>query len=220
MRGVEDTLEQGPKSMQSSPPIPPARRPSRLCLFGGSFDPVHLGHTALAAAAWHRCNLKKLIFVPAWRSPHKQDDDAPAPAAHRLAMLRLALASASWAEVSPWEIDRGGPSYSWQTADHFASEAGADVDLCWLLGADQWAKLHTWAHPEKLAALLTFLVFPRGEVPIAPRSGVRHETIDFRHPASSTVVRAAARAGQPLDGLVSPAVAAYIRKHRLYGAKK
>lgn len=202
--------------MQSSPPIPPPRRPRRLCLFGGSFDPVHLGHTTLAAAAVNRCAVQKIIFIPAWRSPHKQDRDPPAPAAARLAMLRLAVADAPWAEISGWEIERAAPSYSWQTAEHFAALAGHGTDLCWLLGADQWAALHTWARPDILAARLTFLVFPRGLEPVVPRPGFRHETIDLRHPASSTAVRAAVRAGQSLDGLVAPAVAAYIDRHRLY----
>jgi nicotinate-nucleotide adenylyltransferase len=187
--------------MQSSPSIPPPRRPRRLCLFGGSFDPVHRGHTSLAAG----------------RSPHKLEHDPPAPATDRLAMLRMALADAPWAEVSQWEIDRAAPSYSWQTADHFATLAGPDTELCWLLGADQWANLHTWAHPERLAARLTFLVFPRGPEPVLPRPGFRHEAVDIRHPASSTAVRTAARAGQSLDGLVAPTVAAYIREHGLYG---
>jgi nicotinate-nucleotide adenylyltransferase len=202
--------------MQSSPPLPPSLRPRRLCLFGGSFDPVHLGHVALAETAWRRGGLERVVFLPAWQSPHKQDEAPPAPAVHRLAMLRLALAAAPWAVVDAWEIDRGGPSYSWQTAEHFAGAAGPEVELCWLLGADQWARLHTWAHPEILAARLTFLVFPRGGTPVEPRPGVRHECIDFRHPASATAARAAARDGRPLDGLVGPEVADYIRRHGLY----
>jgi nicotinate-nucleotide adenylyltransferase len=202
--------------MQSSSSIPPPDRPRRLCLFGGSFDPVHLGHTSLAAAAITRCQLEKIIFVPAWRSPHKQDRDPPAPASDRLAMLQLAVADAPWAEVSRWEIERAAPSYSWQTAEHFAATAGPGIELCWLLGADQWACLHTWARPDILAARLTFLVFPRGPEPVVPRPGFRHEAIDFRHPASSTAVRAAVRAGRSLDGMVAPAVAAYIRSRHLY----
>jgi len=179
---------------------------------------VHLGHVALAETAWRRCALERVVFLPAWQSPHKQDEAPPAPADHRLAMLRLALAATPWAVVDAWEVDRGGPSYSWQTAEHFAGLAGPEVELCWLLGADQWARLHTWAHPEKLAARLTFLVFPRGETPVEPRPGVRHQFIDFRHPASATAARAAACDNRPLDGLVAPAVAGYIRRHGLYQA--
>jgi len=204
--------------MQSSPAHPPSRQPRRLCLFGGSFDPVHLGHTTIAAAAYARCGLEKVIFIPAWQSPHKQDQNRPAAPADRLAMLRLAVAGLPWAVVDAWEIGRGGPSYSWQTAEHAARMAGPDTELCWLLGADQWAVLHTWARPEILADLLTFIVFPRGPDPILPRPGFRHEVVDIRHPASSTEVRAAAYAGRSLKELVAPAVAAYIREHRVYAA--
>lgn len=202
--------------MRSSPSIPPPRRPRRLCLFGGSFDPVHLGHTAIAAAAHTQCGLEKVVFIPAWQSPHKTGRNRPAAPAHRLAMLRLALATLPWAEVDTWEIGREGPSYSWQTAEHAARQAGPDTQLHWLLGADQWASLHTWARPEILSDLLTFIVFPRGPEPIRPRPGFRHEVVDVRHPASSTAVRAAAHAGRPLEDLVAPGVAAYIREHGLY----
>lgn len=201
--------------MQSSAPPSPTRR-LRYGLFGGSFDPVHLGHTALAAAARAQGNLTKVIFIPAARSPHKTGRDQPAPAAHRVTMLELALADFPWAEISRWEIDRPGPSYSWKTVEHCAAVAGPHIELCWILGADQWNALLTWSHPEKLAALLTFLVFPRGDTPVLPRPGFRHQTVISSHPASSTAAREAARAGQPLDHLVDPNVAAYIRNHALY----
>jgi nicotinate-nucleotide adenylyltransferase len=204
--------------MQSSSPMPSACR-RRRCLFGGSFDPIHLGHTALAAAAYERCGLENVVFIPAWQSPHKLEANPPAPAGDRVAMLELAVAGLPWAEIDRSEIERGGPSYSWETADHQRERAGPSVELCWLLGADQWAQIDRWAHPEKLAAGLTFLVFPRGAVSIDGRPGFRHQVIDFRHPASSTAVRAAVRGGQPLDGLVAPAVAEYIREHQLYGAE-
>jgi nicotinate-nucleotide adenylyltransferase len=189
----------------------------RVCLFGGSFDPVHLGHTALAETVWEHCGLEKVIFIPAWQSPHKPDD-APAPAADRLAMLELALKGRAWAEISRWEIEQPTPSYSWQTAEYFAGSFGSGVELCWLLGADQWKQLRTWAHPEKLASLLTFLVFPRNGIEIGPQPGLRYELIDFRapHPASSSAVRTIVRAGGALDGWVDPAVADYITSRRLY----
>jgi len=131
-------------------------------------------------------------------------------------MLRLALRSLPWAEISSWELDQPGPSYSWQTATHFASQKNSQTDLCWLLGADQWAALHTWARPEVLAKSLTFLVFPRGETPILPQPGFRHEVVHCRHPASSSAARFAAQKNNSLEHIVAPEVAEYIHSHGLY----
>lgn len=191
----------------------PASR--RLCLFGGSFDPVHLAHVALAEAAWRQARLDHILFVPAWRSPHKLGQQM-ASAEDRLAMLRLAVAGLPWAGISTWELERAAPSYSWQTVEHFSELSGPETELFWLLGADQWEKLPAWARPEYLAARVTFLVFPRGDIAVLPRAGFRHQFIDVRHPASSTAVREAVRARQPLAGLVPDAVAAYITEKGLY----
>ncbi len=183
---------------------------------------MHRGHLALAAAARRQGHLEKVIFLPAWRSPHKLAGPGPAPAADRLAMLRRATRRLAWAEVSSWEVDRGRLSYSWQAAEHFAAMQRADPSpaasrpLCWLLGADQWDHLETWARPARLAELLVFLVFPRDGIPILAKPGFVHHVIDVRHPASSTAVRAAARRGEPLAELVPAAVAEYIARHGLY----
>jgi nicotinate-nucleotide adenylyltransferase len=191
----------------------PARR--RVCLFGGSFDPVHEGHLAMARTACTACRFKRVIFLPARHSPHKSDSPQ-APAADRLAMLNLAVGDFPWAEVSNWEIERPAPSFSWQTADHFASLLGPEVELWWLLGDDQWRVLESWARPERLASQLRFAVVPRGEARVLPKPGFRHEMIAFSHPASATAVRHAVKQGQSLDGLVPVEVAEYIREHGLY----
>jgi nicotinate-nucleotide adenylyltransferase len=199
---------------EESPAVPNLAR-RRVCLFGGSFDPVHNGHMAMARAAHSDCRLERVVFLPARRSPHKPDLQ-PAPAADRLAMLERAVGELGWAEVSDWELQRRGPSYSWQAAEHFSSAFGAEVELCWLLGADQWRAIETWARPEVLAARLSFIVFPRGQGSLTPKPGFRHEVIALRHPASATAVRQAVQRGQSLAGLVPPKVEAYIREHGLY----
>ena len=131
-------------------------------------------------------------------------------------MLELALRDLPWAEVSDWEIERPAPSFSWQTAEHFASLLGPEVELWWLLGEDQWRVLETWARPEVLASQLRFAVVPRGEARILPKPGFRHEVVAFHHAASATAVRQAVQHGRPLDGLVPATVADYIREHGLY----
>jgi nicotinate-nucleotide adenylyltransferase len=196
--------------MQSRQP-----QPLSVALFGGSFDPVHLGHVAIANAAKCRLGLDRVVFIPCRQSPHKGASD-PAPACHRLAMLELAVASRPWAEISTFELDRPPPSWSWQTAEHFAHTTPAGTRLFWLLGADQWAALDSWARPARLAELVHFIVFPRGNIKVNRRPGFSHTLINVRHPASATTIRSAIANGRPIDGLVPAPVRDYIVKHRLY----
>jgi nicotinate-nucleotide adenylyltransferase len=186
-----------------------------VCLFGGSFDPVHCGHVALAKAAHNALNLDRVVFVPGRMSPHKTGT-IPAPAEHRLAMLRLAIAGLPWALVSTWEIERAGPSYSWETAEHFAAVLPPGSRTYWLLGADQWQALDDWARPEVLARRLHFIVFPRGGAAVSPKPGFDCTLLDVPHPASSTAVRAAVAQGRDVSHLVPTAVADYIERHGLY----
>ena len=93
--------------------------PERIALFGGSFDPPHCAHLAIARAAAEHCGLQQVIFIPCRISPLKGRSPG-ASGADRLAMLRLATNGMAWASVSDWELSRPGPSYSWQSAEHFA----------------------------------------------------------------------------------------------------
>ena len=92
---------------------------TRIGLFGGSFDPVHYGHLLLAESCREQCALDRVRFVPAAVSPHKQDRQPASPQA-RLDMLRLAIAGHSGFEISTWELDRGGVSYTVDTLTAFA----------------------------------------------------------------------------------------------------
>jgi nicotinate-nucleotide adenylyltransferase len=191
----------------------------RVALFGGSFDPVHLGHLAIAEAAVAEAGLARVIFLPTRISPHKSTGPAPAAAAARIEMLRLATAGFPWAEVSDWELRQPAPSWSWRTARHF-QQVLPGAELFWLLGADQWQVIESWAKPEVLQELLTFLVFPRP--PAAPPEllpGWRARVLAVEHPASATAIRAALAAGRPGPGVppgLPSAVADYIRQHHLY----
>lgn len=185
----------------------------RIALFGGSFDPVHLGHVAIAEAAVEQAKLDRLIFLPCRQSPHKLDR-APTAPEHRQAMLELACADLGQVEVSAWELEQDEVSYSWMTASHFSGQH-PDAQLFWVLGTDQWDAITRWAKPDTLAELLTFIVFPRGNE-VASRHGFNHQTIDVKHPASSTEARARIARGEATDNLLAPEVADYIAEHGLY----
>lgn len=191
-----------------------SQSPERIALFGGSFDPPHCAHLAIARAAVEHCGLEQIVFVPCQESPLK-GRPALASGADRLAMLRLATDGLPWAAVSDWELSRPGPSYSWQTAEHFAALHPC-AELHWLMGADQWASLERWARPDILRERLTFIVFARDGVRPACRDGWRSVFLPGEFPGSSTEARRLLAAGASTAGLLPPAVADYAVRQRLY----
>src|SRR5215212_5728003 len=137
----------------------------RIGLFGGSFDPVHLGHQLVAQAAREELSLDRIFFVPAAQSPFKPDRQL-APGPMRTTLLRLALAGKSWAEIDTQELDRGGISYSIDTVENFRARF-PKAELFYLIGADHVAQLPKWRQSAELAGLVTFVIIPRpGETPV------------------------------------------------------
>ena len=188
----------------------------RIGLFGGSFDPVHLGHLLVAQAAREELNLDRIFFIPAAHSPFKPEYQ-PASAADRLRLLRLALAGQSWCELDLQEIGRGNISYTIETARHYAARFPG-TKLFYLIGADHVAQLPKWREAAELAALLDFVVIPRpGQAPVSVPTPFRaHLLAGFPLGISSSQIRDRVRAGMPVDFLVPPGVAAAIRNNRLY----
>lgn len=199
-------------------PDPADRAPRRrIALFGGTFDPVHLGHLHLAELAKDQLALDEVRFLPCRISPHKVGI-APSSPEHRLEMLRLATAGLPWAVVDDFELQRPGPSFSYQTAEAIAAREPA-ARLFWIMGGDQWDALPRWSHPERLAAAVEFIVLDRGEASL-PRPDFRMCRIPGEHPASATAIRQAVASGvdpQTLRWLPPPA-ATYIQAHGLYAA--
>src|ERR1700722_10356538 len=140
----------------------------RLGVYGGTFDPVHLGHLLLARDALEQLRLDAVLFVPCGQSPLKSRKPR-ATDTQRLAMLRLALKSHSLFWLTRCEIDRPAPSFAYDTALEIR-EAFPRAQLFWLIGADQVAALDKWHRPDDLRRLVTFVLLPRGETsaPDAP----------------------------------------------------
>ena len=185
-------------------------------LFGGSFDPVHLGHLLVAQAAREELDLDRLFFIPAAQSPFKPEI-RPSPARARVQLLRLALAGQSWCEVDEQEIQRGGVSYTIDTLRDYAGRF-PQAQLFYLIGADHLAQLPKWRAAEELARLVEFVVIPRPgqlEAPVpAPFRG--RWLAGFPLGVSSSQIRARVKAGLPIEHLVPESVAAAIRNNRLY----
>jgi nicotinate-nucleotide adenylyltransferase len=184
-----------------------------LGIYGGSFDPVHLGHLLVARAAIEELGLERLYFIPAAVSPFKPTNQ-PAPAAVRLQLLRLALAGYADCEVDAQEIERGGVSYTVDTLQTYAEKFPGAKLFC-LIGADNVAKLNEWREPAALAKLADFVAVPRpGGVAVvnfpAPFRGRMLKGFPFG--VSSSEIRGRLKAGLPVDHLVPSAVAAAIRE--------
>ena len=185
----------------------------RLGIFGGTFDPPHVGHLLVAVDAVEQLSLDRLVFVPTATQPLKKDV-VRATAAQRLAMVRLLAADDTRFEVDPIEIERAGLSYSVDTLAEYARRA-PDADRFFLIGADVIRTFDQWREPERVLALAKMVVLTRDEAPVALPVGatpLRSRRVDV----SSTEIRARVRARQSLYGFVPEPVAAYIAAERLY----
>lgn len=188
----------------------------RIGLFGGSFDPVHLGHLLVAQAAIEELGLERLFFIPAAQSPFKLDQQH-APAADRVRLLRLALAGRTNCIVDEQEIQRGGVSYTVETLRHYARRF-PEAKCFYLIGADNVPHLPKWREADTLARLAEFVAIPRPGEPSAvfPPPFTGRTLAGFPFGVSSSQIRARAKAGLSIDLLVSPPVAEAIHNSQLY----
>ncbi|MCK6446876.1 MAG: nicotinate-nucleotide adenylyltransferase [Planctomycetes bacterium] len=209
---------------------PPFARVRRLGLFGGSFDPVHLGHEHVARSATQAFALERVVWMPAARPPHKPERIL-ADAADRVAMLELALEhEPSWS-VSRLELDRAGPSFTIDTVRALNGVLGcaSDVELFLLIGGDNLVGFAGWREIEALLARVQpVVVVRRGDEREALAELVRGLPEPLMRkvergivaaapvPISSTELRAKFARGEPVDALLSPRVAEYIHARGLY----
>ncbi|MET0349595.1 MAG: nicotinate-nucleotide adenylyltransferase [Rhizobacter sp.] len=189
----------------------------RIGIFGGSFDPVHLAHVALARTALEQLHLDAVRWIPAGRQWQKTR--ALTAATHRAAMVELAIAGEPRFTIDRCEIDRSGASYTYDTVRELqAAQPGAQWTL--IIGQDQYAGLHTWLGWEKLLERVTLAVAnrPGASLEASPEvARVDHEAVALpMMDISSTDIRARVAAGQSVDALVPVAVARYIDQHHLY----
>lgn len=215
--------------MTSSPARPGGAKPERqgLGVFGGSFNPPHLTHRAIAAAACARLPIRELLVVPSGDHPHKGPRDM-APAADRLAMCRLLFADLPGVRVDDRELRRRGPSFTVDTLTELAAEHPGRP-LFFLIGSDNLPLLPTWREPERIVGLCTIVTYPRLGHPVTPelvaalplpaatRAQLLAHVLDV--PADGVAasdLRARWRAGERDLPELSPAVRDYLATHGLY----
>jgi len=177
-----------------------------IAILGGTFDPVHNAHLAMAEAALKHLPVEKVLFMPTGKTHYR---DAPhASAADRVAMLALAIKPNPRFAIDERELAPGATGFTVDTLKAF--QAGK---VYFLMGSDQYEKLDTWRDPEEIRRLAELVVFSR---PAAPIKG-KVKTIPFESiQDSGTEIRARARRGEDLSGMVPAPVAEYIVRHRLY----
>ena len=199
-----------------------------LGVLGGTFDPIHLAHLALAQEAAESLGLERVLFVPAGNPPHKPGV-AISSGADRLAMVELAIAGNERFVASRIELDRDGPSYTVDTLQALQASRTAEgltVELTLILSADAFLGLMTWREPRRVLELARLAVAPRDGYPEAGPGflhtnlpGLTDRAVFLDGPRirlSASTLRERARVGRSLRYLVPDAVAAYIGDHALY----
>ncbi len=204
----------------------------KIALFGGTFDPIHLGHTRVAEKAAQHINPHQLIFIPARRSPLKQN----APVAgdrERFKMIQLAIKNYQRFKVSDYELKKQKPSYTLHTVRAFKKMFGQNSAIYWLVGADTIKELHAWYKIEELIDECNISVMYRAGYPqpqfrkFKPIWGyqrveklkqniVRTPLIDI----SSTKVRNRLAAGKDVSKMIHPAVEEFIKQRGLYNSNQ
>jgi nicotinate-nucleotide adenylyltransferase len=202
--------------------------PGSLGVFGGTFDPIHNAHLAVAEEAAEVLGLERVLFVPAGEPPHKPGREIT-PAADRLAMVELAIAGNQRFSVDRLEIDRPGPSYTVDTLEALRARglaAGTGGDLVLVLSAEAFLGLMSWREPRRVLELARVVVAPRDGYPDAGPDFLAAHMPDLADRAtfldgprlrlSASELRARAAVGRSLRYLVPDAVSAYIGDHGLY----
>jgi nicotinate-nucleotide adenylyltransferase len=197
----------------------------KIAVLGGTFDPIHLGHLAVAEEARWLLALSKVIFMPAGQ-PYFKGSTSISPAEDRVKMLELATAGQPAYIVSRLEVERPGPSYAVDSMAKIHKQLNPADELFFIMGWDSLISLHLWHEADRLIKLCRIVAAPRPGYsqpdlkslePDLP--GITERAIVMERPLidiSASLIREKVRQGLPVDGLVPPAVAAYIREKGLY----
>ncbi len=199
-------------------------------LFGGTFNPVHNGHIALAREVAETFALASVDFVPSLQPVHRAQPDVSA--AQRVEMIRLAIAGHPNLAVNTIELERGGPSFTVDTLEALKSTA-PNSRLCWLMGSDAFNDFASWKQPQRILELANLIVCarpqselrpgrfascllpPGGSLAAYPAGRIAYFAMRA-NPCSSTAVRRSLRHGHSLEGCLAPAVLNFIHQNHLY----
>lgn len=212
----------------------------RIALYGGTFDPVHLGHLEVARRVRELFEIEKVVFIPAQVAPHKIGKDVTDPL-HRYTMLALATQDDPNLVISKFEIEAPGRCYTVETLTHFLAELGSSNELFFIMGADSWSEIKTWREWERLLTMVNHVVVTRPGHEIETHTSLKNRIVDLRGQQQSAVwqgdlttkifltdsvmmdvsatrIRELAAEGEysKLTDKVPRPVANYIKKYRIY----
>jgi nicotinate-nucleotide adenylyltransferase len=200
----------------------------KIGVIGGTFDPVHSGHLAIAEAAYTDLKLAEVIFIPAG-CPYFKDLNEVTSTQHRVKMLNLALEGKPYFKISFIEIERSGPSYAFDTISNLKTNQYAGDEIFFILGWDTLMSLPRWHEPKRLIALCRFAAAPRPGFTNPDTSmlekelpGISERTVIMKQPLidiSSSEIRERVRRGLSIGKMVPLKVGDYIRSHNLYKEK-
>lgn len=194
----------------------------RIAIYGGTFDPIHVGHLEIGRRISQLFAIDQFLFVPARQAPHKQDREVSS-GLHRHAMLVLATQNDPGLCVSTFELDGPGRQYTVDTLTHYRGQFGESAELFFVMGADSWTEITTWRQWERLTTLANLIVVTRPGFEVETPEQEPGKKQVFVSDAvmidvSATEVRRSAREGEEekLNKFVPLEVANYIRKYGLY----
>ncbi len=196
-------------------------------IMGGTFDPVHNGHLAIAEAAYEQFGLDRVWFLPNGNPPHKALADIGSSIEDRLKMVQLAIAGRTGFKLEPYEARRKGVSCSYETMEHF-SKIYPEHDFYFIIGADSLFTVDKWVHPERLFPTCTILAAFRDEMDTREKMDRQMHYLKEKYHAksalllspivqiSSSEIRERIRDGKSINGFVPDNVEEYIKKECLY----
>ncbi len=198
---------------------------SRIGIMGGTFNPIHNAHLAMAMAAYEQADLDRIWFMPSKNPPHKNSSEIISEE-HRSNMIRLAIKNTPYFAFSDFELHHEGTTYTAQTLKRL-HKIYPEHQFCFIMGGDSLFELETWYHPEQIMKMTTILAFSRnGETMQRMQERAAyltgHYQADIRvlsmpdMPISSSLIRSRILSGQPVNQMIPPAVEKYISREKLY----
>lgn len=195
----------------------------KFCLYQGTFNPIHNAHIQVAKFVYENFSFDKIIFIPAFKPPHKNGEDNNIDPIHRINMVKLAIKNYPYFEVSDIEYKRHGPSYTYITIKEFYKELDLKEKISFIIGTDAFSKIESWYKSDELKKLVDFIVFVRendfDETPLLKLKEKKYNYTLAKMPfidISSSEAREKVKKNTDIYDILPKETADYIKENELY----